>query len=99
MARCWAFHSEVLKIYYVICARVCGLHVCTLTMYVQCQKRMSGPLGPDLQVVVSYHMGPGEKELGFQGEQPMLIPTEPRLQTFAEQFLIRFHFSPFTFIL
>lgn len=60
---------------------------------------MLGPLGPDLQVAVSYHVGPGEKELGFPGEQPVLIPTEPRLQTLAEQFLIPFHFSPFTFIL
>lgn len=60
---------------------------------------MLGPLGPDLQVVVSYHVGPGERELGLLGEQPVLIPSEPWLQTFAEQFLIPFHFSPFTFIL
>lgn len=61
MARCWAFHSQVLKIHYVICTWVCCLHVCILTVCIQGQKRVSGALGPDLQVVVSYHVGTGNQ--------------------------------------
>jgi hypothetical protein len=43
-------------------------------------EKVSGPLEPQLQVVVSYHVGTWNQNLGPLQEQQVLSTTEPSLQ-------------------